>query len=187
MFIKTSKNQLVRIFSRLTWQLFLIWPGLVIFVYLCFLTHCPLISKITNEIIAPILLGLTVIVYLYRVYRYGNKLEIILLVLSIILLCREFHFAGTASGTYIGLVMIVIWCLIWRRSLAEIFIKSPAKSYLLVTLLTYLISQLCARRALDGIIPLCATNDIFKTGLEEVMENAAHFMFLLTGLKGFNR
>ena len=53
--------------------------------------------------------------------------------------------------------------------------------------MTYVLSQAVARRAFRGILPLEADSDVFRTGLEEVLENVAHLAMLFVALRGFAR
>ena len=180
------KNNFFRVFSGFKWSLFLIWPSAIVFTYICYFTDCFIIYKGPNESLAIIITVATVLVFLWRVCVNRNPLEIILLALSIALLCRELHFEGTTKGIYISLIVIVIWCVLWRKKISEVFFNSPTKSYMIFTLLTYLLSQMIARRAFKGILPMEAESDVLRTGLEEIMENVGHIMLFITAIKGFN-
>lgn len=169
------------------WELCLIWPVVLAFVYAGFFAHSRLLLKGFNEVAAPAILGVAVLVMLVRWLGERQPLTLILLGLDATFLCRELHFEGTGAGVYVALLLVGIWTLFWWRNIRDDLLGSSTTPYLLFAFMTYVLSQAVARRAFRDILPLEADSDVFRTGLEEVLENVAHLAMLFVALRGFAR
>ena len=176
-----------RLLGYFRWELCLIWPVVLAFVYAGFFAHSRLLSKGLNEVAAPVILGVAVLVMLARWLGERQPLILLLLVLDAIFLCRELHFEGTTKGVYVALFLLGIWTALWWRNIRDDLRRSTTTPYLLFGFMTYVLSQAVARRAFRGILPLEADFDVFRTGLEEVLENVAHLTMLFVALRGFTR
>ena len=169
------------------WELCLIWPVILAFVYAGFFVHSRLLSKGFHEVAAPAILGAAVVVMFVRWLGERQPLVLILLALDVAFFCRELHFKGTSMGVYVALPLIGIWTLLWWRNIRDDLRCSGTTPYLFFGFMTYVLSQAVARRAFRGILPLEADSDVFRTGLEEVLENVAHLAMLFVALRGFAR
>lgn len=169
------------------WELCLIWPVVLVLVYAGFFAHSRLLGKGFNEFLAPIILATATVVMLTRWFGERQPLVLMLTVLDAVFLCRELHFAGTSKGVYVALFLLGIWAIYWWPNLRRDLRSNRTTPYLLFGFMTYVLSQAVARRAFRGILPLEATSDVFRTGLEEVLENLAHLTMLLVALRGFPR
>jgi hypothetical protein len=166
--------------------------------YLLFLPALPVISvyaakycawdsllvKGYHETAALVLIGLTTLSFLTRTLLEKTKLSIILLALSFSFFCRELHFTGTHKGIYVALILIGIWAFAWRKYISENFLKENMKSFLTATFWLYLFSQIIARRAFKHILP---DEKLLHIPFEEVTENFAHLMFLITSFLGWQK
>ncbi|HET6430405.1 MAG TPA: hypothetical protein VFJ30_18465 [Phycisphaerae bacterium] len=114
-----------------------------------------------------------------------NPLHLIVTVLAANLLCREIHFAGTTTAVFVVGGLCVAWAVLWREKIARAGRDSRFVSWLLAALWAYLLSQLVAKRIFSarhlGWIP---NEQAIHTSLEEVVETAAHLMFLAAALVG---
>jgi hypothetical protein len=176
-----------RLLSCFVWGSLLVWPAFLILAYAGFFAHSFVVRKGFNEILAPIVLGLAGLVFVARWRQERQPLMLILSVLDVALFCRELHFAGTTKGIYVALALIAVWAMLWWRNIATDLEESDTTGVLLFALMTYALSQAVARRAFRGILPLEAQSDLFRTGLEELLENVAHLSMLLVAVLGFPR
>jgi hypothetical protein len=176
-----------RLLSCIAWETLVVWPAFLILAYAGFFAHSFVMSKGFNEILAPIVLGLAGLIFLARWRQERQPLMLLLSVLDAALFCRELHFAGTTKGIYVALALIAVWAMLWWRHIATDLRESDTTSVLLFALMTYALSQAVARRAFRGILPLEAQSDLFRTGLEESLENLAHLSMLLVAILGFGR
>ncbi len=175
------------LFGSIRWEFFLVWPLVLVLVYAGFFAHSRLLAKGFNELLAPIILGAATVVMLVRWLGERQPLVLILTVLDATFLCRELHFAGTTQGVYVALLLLGVWAVYWWPNLRTDLRDNGTTPYLLFAFLTYVVSQAIARRAFRHILPLEATSDVFRTGLEEVFENLAHLAMLLVAIRGFPR
>jgi hypothetical protein len=90
-------------------------------------------------------------------------------------LCRELHFPGTSKGVWVSLVVLVMAAWAWRERLVEPLSRGMRKPALIQMFSTYLLGVLIARHAFK-FLPL--DPKLINLGLEESLENLAHFMLL---------
>jgi hypothetical protein len=123
------------------------------------------------------------IVFLIRVFIYRNYIDIIMLVMAASFSCREIKFTGTQLGVMIVAGIVFVWIIFWKdRLLREIKNADIFQVVLTSTVFTYLIAFLVQRGALKHILP---NIDMASEGIEELLENVGHLMFLITGIVSF--
>ncbi len=141
------------------------------------------IAKDPHETLAIILLVIATSIFAFRVVAFRFPLDKILLALSAALLCREIHFAGTKKGIYVAVVLIIIWAIFWRgRYFEGLRVPDLFKVSCFGLFWTYIFSQIIARRAFRGILPL---EEELHVPFEEIVENIAHVFFIYVGLLSF--
>jgi len=127
------------------------------------------------------------VVFAVRTFVTRNPLHLIVTVLAANLLCREIHFAGTTAGVFVVGGLCVAWAVLWRRKIARAARDRRFVSWLLAALWAYLLSQMVAKRVFSarhlGWIP---NEQAIHTSVEEVVETAAHLMFLARGARAWD-
>ena len=145
--------------------------------------------QVTLEIPAPYLVGFVGLIYAIRFIRTRNPLFILMTVLALTLMLREFHFEWrtaeshfdwTGKGLYVALAALGVWAVRWRNRLIEPLRDSKHTSWIIATFWVYFLSQLIARRAFRGIP---GEHEIHRS-LEEYIEMAGHLMLIITSLVG---
>lgn len=131
------------------------------------------------------LVSAAAVVFAARTLVTRNPLHLIVTVLAANLLCREIHFAGTTAGVFVVGGLCVAWAVLWRRKIARAATDRRFVSWLLAALWAYLLSQMVAKRIFAarhlGWIP---NEQAIHTSVEEVVETAAHLMFLAAAVLG---
>src|SRR5262245_60903617 len=139
-----------------------------------------LLDKRPHELIAPPILCLTVGFCARRAMLDNNLFFAWLTGLAAVFLIREVHFSGSDPVTGVGLLLLAIWAALRRRALLDALLAWRHAPWLYATVLCYLLSQLVARRAFRGL----PGEKGLHVGLEELLETAAHLLFLLTAVLG---
>ena len=171
---------LTRISKLWQWWPLLLGPSTMLTVYTAYFAKYPgFYNKRIHETLALIILSLVVLNFLSCALLYRRLIHIVLSVLTAALFCREWHFAGTSTGIYIALALIGIWSFVYRKKLMEAIKSGPLKSWLNATFLTYILSQLIARRVFRSLLPM--ENEL-HVPLEEVVETTAHLMLLVASI-----
>ncbi|MHC4995246.1 MAG: hypothetical protein ACYTGQ_09365 [Planctomycetota bacterium] len=160
----------------------------IVFVYACYaageLYFC---SRAFNEPLAIVLTTTASLCYLVRVCRSDNPVFKLLLALALAFLCREIHFTGTGKGVYIAIACIGAWAWWKQEQLMEPLRVGRLKPMLIMTAVTYLLSQLIARRVFIDYLPIPLADEL-QTNMEEVVENTSHLMLIATAFSdGFRR
>jgi len=139
-----------------------------------------LLVKRPHELLAPPVLALTVLLCARRALATDDLLFAWLTGLAAVFLVREVHFAGSDPITGAGLLLLAVWAAIRRRALRDALLAWRHAPWLYATALCYLLSQLVGKRvfkALPGERGL-------HIGMEELLETAAHLLFLLCAVLG---
>ncbi|MHC5077298.1 MAG: hypothetical protein ACYTFM_12850 [Planctomycetota bacterium] len=158
------------------------WPALLgpltmVLVYTArFLDIQWIVSRGPNENIALVLVGISLVGFTVQAILFRSEFHLFMAVLCGAFFCREWHFPGTSKGIYIALGILAFWAVMRRKKL-ETYIKknSMVKIWIPCTFATYFLSQLIARRAIRGILPI---EDQMKIALEESVETMAHIMMI---------
>lgn len=129
-------------------------------------------EKPIQEIVAPVVIGMTAALVL-MVHRWvGTKFSLLLACFVWALFLRELHFWGTNNGFYIALVVIVIWGWLSRNQIGE-FLEQPAIKFLLSgAFLIYLFSKIVDR----GYLAFLPDFAIWRHNLEETLETCGHLL-----------
>ena len=139
-------------------------------------------GKRFQESLALVLLGLAGCASAARYWSQRQLWHLVLLFATVPLFCREIHFRGTSEGLYIGLALIGVWSWRYRRQLLETVMMGQTRFWLISTAGTYLLAILIAQRVLRYVsLPY---EDDLHTKFEEIVENVAHLLFLVTILVG---
>lgn len=136
-----------------------------------------LTSKPTQEIAAPVVIGLTAALAVATRYWVRQPITWPLLALALSLFARELHFVGTNTGFYVAFVVIVIWPFAWRDRLMPFLKNDTIRGLLSAMLLCYLMSKVIDRSYL-AFLPDFST---WHHHAEETLETLSHgLMFWLT-------
>jgi hypothetical protein len=97
-------------------------------------------------------------------------------------LLREIHWDWTDVFVYVALAAIAAWGWAWRPRIAPYLDRSvPARVWLVAAAVTYVLSQLVARRVFRDILP---DEQLVYDRLEEVLECTAHLALLVATVVG---
>lgn len=130
-----------------------------------------------HESLAPVLLLLVEVVFLYCVLACRCRTGLWFSVLTAALFCREWHFVGTNTGIKVALVVMGLWAYAWRDKL---IVDTHLKAWTVATFATYFISQFIARRGLRFLD--FALEDELNVPWEEVLETTAHLMLIVVSV-----
>jgi hypothetical protein len=167
--------------TRRSWRPLLAVPAVVALGLLARPLGFPgLLEKRPHELIAPPILCLVVGFCARRAMLDNDLFFAWLTGLAAVFLVREVHFTGSDPITGVGLVLLVVWAALRRRALLDALLAWRHAPWLYATVLCYLLSQLVARRAFKSL----PGEKGLHVGLEELLETAAHLLFLLTAVLG---
>jgi len=140
-----------------------------------------LLAKANHEVIAPPLLGLTVVLLAAAWWRTRAELLLAVLVVSVAFLCREIHFDGVDRPVYLTLFAVLFW--VWRRwpQMRATLATWPARCWLVASYSSYVLSQVVARRVFKGL----PDERALHVPVEELVETCAHLLFLYTAWRAF--
>jgi len=146
-----------------------------------------LISKGPNEVLAIILMGLVVLVFLVRALLYRLDIDYVLLLMAANFLCRELHFTGTDDAVVIIAALTLAWVVYRKDRILETIEGAELFQIAMTgTIFTYFLSILIQRRVFKPTrLPLLPNEELMHVSLEEVMENIAHAYFLICGVVAF--
>ena len=134
-------------------------------------------SRGSNESVALILLGIALINFLLQTCLFRSNFYLFMVCLSGAFFCREWHFSGTSTGIYVALVFLGFWAVKQKTRFEKVVGNGRFRIWLIATMVTYLLSQLIARRVFRYIcLPQEAQLHIY---LEETVETLAHIMLIL--------
>jgi hypothetical protein len=141
--------------------------------------------KPAMEMISVEIIGFAAAIFLVRVICYRMKLDILMLLLTLGFFCREIHFKGSDEGVIVILVLVLILILKWKNEILDSL--NGADCFLIVfgsLLFTYILAFL-VQRGVFGHIPILPDEEAVSEGLEEVLENIGHIMFIVLGIVSF--
>jgi hypothetical protein len=167
----------------------LLWPGLLaagpLAVALLYLLtdaqHWTGAEKRINELYAVYVLGLVVVLLMARSLRQRSLLYLLLGGFSLAALLREIHFEWTSTGVYVLLLALIGLAWWWREQLKPLARTGAFLPWFKGTLAVYLLSVLVSRRVFRDMLP---NEEHMHVPLEEVLENVAHSMLLVTAVIG---
>ena len=129
-------------------------------------------EKPVQEIIAPVVIGLTAMLVLFVHYWVRAFFTLLLACFVWALFLRELHFNGTGYGLYISLIVLA-WLASSRRDEIRDFLERPSIGALLsCSIWTYFITKLFDRHYLS-FLPDYA---VWHNNVEESLETLAHVM-----------
>ena len=179
---ETAKKPQTRPLSqpRLRWWPLLLGPAAMILVYLATILDLQqFVSRAPNENIALLLVGISLAAYAAQTIAFRTEFHLFMTALCIAFFCREWHFPGTSKGIYVALALLAVWAVRRRKPLENAIAGTPLNLWLVCTFATYFLSQLIARRAFRGILPI---EDQVNVPLEESVETVAHLMMIVTSI-----
>jgi hypothetical protein len=112
-----------------------------------------------------------------RAHGGRSRAHLLLAFLAVAFLAREIHWEWTTKGVYVVLAALAVWAAIWRGHLTPAVRIGRFWPWLCATGFAYVLAQVIARRAFRGVLPY--EQDLHAL-LEEVVENAAHAMLIVT-------
>ena len=139
--------------------------------------YSPLVGKFHHEIVALALTTTALIIFGIRGLLGRKSAHIVLTAMTFSLLLREIHWPWTTHGIYCAASGISVWVLFWRKQLWKEVSKGQFWKWLVCTGFTYCYGILIMRRAFRGVLPL---EEQIHVSLEEVVENTAHLMLIIT-------
>ena len=133
-----------------------------------------------HEFIALVVLGFVVLVFIARSVRGDGLWFKILGCWSAAFLLREIHWDPDILDqvVHVALIVIAVWIFRKRKELKLELERWPGAPWMAACLLTYISSQVIARRAFKFI----PGEDALHVPLEEVTETMAHLLFLVVSL-----
>jgi len=140
-----------------------------------------LLRKGTHEVLAPIILGLTVLILAVRARRKKRLWWRMLTILAAVFLLREIH---PRYSTKVAYVLLAVWgvAAVWRRNeLLPGLRRVRFRALLGGMFAAYVVSQMVGQRWLRHVLPLESRLHI---SFEETLETAAHLMFLALAVFG---
>lgn len=135
----------------------------------------PYLTKEAAEIASPIILAvplaLATCFALARSHVYSKWQALFALALFL----RELHFAGTNTGFYIAIVLLLGWASFARERLEPFFSNRKIATLLTTIIWVYLVSKTFDRHVWDHVLPAGTTSNLFEENLEIV----GHTLFLV--------
>lgn len=166
----------------------LLWPGLLAvgpvvigLLYLAQAQHWSGAEKRINELYAVCILGLVFTLLIARSAWQRSLLYLLLAGFALAAWLREIHFEWTDTGVYVFLLVLIGLAWWWRERLKPMAQAGIFLPWFKGTLAAYFLSVLIARRVFRDLLP---NEELMHVPLEEVMENVAHSMLLVTAVVG---
>jgi hypothetical protein len=135
-------------------------------------------GKDLQEIVGPSLLAAALCVALFQTYSQRQFRLQWLASLTACFLCREWHFPGTSTGVYVGLVALAGYASLEIDRLSPLLRHRLTGSLLTGALATYVI----AISVDHGVWKLLPHWQMWSINLEETLESAGHALILGTVL-----
>ncbi len=129
-------------------------------------------EKPVQEIVAPVVIGLTAGLVL-AVHKWSQtKFSFLLACFVWSLFLRELHFWGTNNGFYIALVVLIIWGWMSRVEINHFLKQTSIRYFLSGAFLIYLLSKIVDR----GYLAFLPDFSVWRHNLEETLETCGHVM-----------
>ena len=129
-------------------------------------------EKPEQEIVAPVIIGMTAGLVIF-VHRWvGERFSLLLALFVWSLFMRELHFWGTNNGFYLAFIAIVIWSWVSRAQLAQFLECYAIRSFLSCALLFYAFSKVMDR----GYLAFLPDFRSWHHNLEETLESGGHLL-----------
>ncbi len=149
-------------------------------------------AKSVQEVVAIAVTACATAAGLTRALRTREAIAILLTAVAATTLLREIHWEWTTRAVYVILAGIALWGFAWRkRVLPYLEAHQREGAWLICTAATYFLSQFIARKGFQHMLPESSTlHQMFQMtydDMEEVVENVAHAMLLVTILHGVRR
>lgn len=146
-------------------------------------------DKPIQEVVALTVTPIAFVAGLVRSVRTRQPVAILLTAVAATTLLREIHWEWTTKGVYVLLALIAAWGAAWRKRVMPYLDANPREgAWLICTAATYVLSQFVARRGFQHLLGessgLGALFEASYDDMEEVLENIAHLMLLITILHG---
>ena len=165
------------------WWPLLIGPAGMAYVYVLFLLdRQDLAHKPTLEVIALYLAYTAAACSLLHLRVNRHPYYLLLSCVAITVVLREYHWDWTSGFVYVALGAIAVWGVFWWKRLAPYLDAYPSvRIWLICTAITYVLSQVIARRAFEHVMP---HEPLVYSDMEEVVENLSHSMLIVAALVG---
>lgn len=171
------------------------WPFLLapLAITLCALSHLNdselWMQKPVQEPIALMLTSYALIFALLKLGLHRNRFYLLFALLAASIVLRELHFEWTTKFIYGAVAALAVLTFVWRATVVPFFNANPhRRCWLIATAWTYVFSQIIARKGLQHLVPEASAAEALFDGIytdtEEVVENIAHLMLLITALIG---
>jgi len=155
----------------------LLGPATILAVYVAFdLGVEKELQKGPLEVAAIVLTGFALLCWGVQAQRSRDAVAILVSFLALAFLQREIHFPGSDEILIVMGLVLLGWVYAWWDRLAEPLALGHRWPWLAATGLTYLLSQLVARRVFSGF-PLEKELHVW---VEEAVENTAHVMLVVS-------
>jgi hypothetical protein len=155
----------------------LLGPATVVAVYVAWSAGVETeLQKGPLELAAIVLTGVALLCWGVQALQSRDPVAILVTFLALAFFQREIHFEGSDEILYVMALSLLVWAFAWRNRLPEALALGRRWPWLAATGLTYLLSQLVARRVFSGF-PLEYELHIW---VEEAIENTAHVMLVVS-------
>ena len=138
----------------------------------------PLMESFSVQLIAT-----AAAIFLIRFIFTRTRLDFLLFIMTANFMCREIKFAGTEEGVFVVFLIVLILAIKWKHNLIQTV--DGADWFLIVlgtVMFSYFYAFLVQRGAFTHVLP---NEDQVSEGLEEVLENVGHFMFVVLAIVSF--
>ncbi|MDQ8697837.1 hypothetical protein [Hyphomicrobium sp. LHD-15] len=134
----------------------------------------PYLTKDVAEFISPIILAMALALAACLAAMKSHVFYKWQALFALALFLRELHFAGTNTGFYIAMVLLIGWASYARDFLEPFFSDRKIVTLLTAIIWTYLVSKTFDRHMWDHVLPAGTTSNLF----EENLEILGHTLFL---------
>lgn len=131
-----------------------------------------LTEKPVQEIVAPVVIGLTALLVLF-VNRWVSEFFTLLLACFVwALFLRELHFFGTNNGFYLAVILLAWWASSRREAIRDFLKWRSIGALLSCSLWTYFVTKLFDRHYFSFL----PGYDVWHDNVEESLETLGHLM-----------
>ena len=162
---------------RRLFQPILLFVPFVIAVIVLMMTGTQLdwmVSEATQEIAGPSIVALALFISLISAARKKRLVDRWFVALFASLLCREIHFAGTSTGIYVALIVLVTFGSTSRQHLPEFYVQRWPVSLMTVAFITYGMA-VTVDAAWWRFLPAFGA---WRLQVEETLESTGHLLML---------
>ncbi|MGD9867273.1 MAG: hypothetical protein AB7U38_04645 [Hyphomicrobiales bacterium] len=131
-------------------------------------------DKRIEEVLGPIIMGITAAIAIHGYWRSRGFLTLILAIFCCALFFREWHFWSSSTGFVLAFAFLLWWASMGRDELKPWLAQPRVRGLLTSAMWTYFISQVLDRNILLSLPDYLS----WHNNVEETLENSGHLMVL---------